>query len=142
MQKISEIMTRNVQVVRPDDSLQRAAQCMKDLDVGAVPVCDGRRLLGMITDRDITVRATALGLSPVTTTVTEVMSKDLCWCTEDESATEVLDGMGEHQIRRLPVVNAQKELVGIVSLGDLATRQPTPVNQALRDISMPAREAH
>ena len=142
MQKISEIMTRNVQVVRPDDSLQRAAQCMKDLDVGAVPVCDGRRLLGMITDRDITVRATALGLSPVTTTVTEVMSKDLCWCTEDESATEVLDGMGEHQIRRLPVVNARKELVGIVSLGDLATRQPTPVNQALRDISMPAREAH
>ena len=139
MPKISEIMTRNVQVVRPDDSLQRAAQCMKDLDVGAVPVCDGRRLLGMITDRDITVRASALGLSPSTTKVTDVMSKDLCWCTEDESATEVLDGMGEHQIRRLPVVNAQKELVGIVSLGDLATRQHTPVQQALREISTPAR---
>jgi CBS domain-containing protein len=139
MQKIAEIMTRNVQVVRPDDSLQRAAQCMKDLDVGAVPVCDGRRLLGMLTDRDITVRASALGLSPGTTKVTEVMSTDVWWCTEDESATEVLDGMGEHQIRRLPVVNAQKELVGIVSLGDLATRQHTPVHQALREISTPAR---
>jgi len=139
MTKIADIMTRDVQVVRPDDSVQRAAQCMKDLDVGAVPVCDGRKLLGMITDRDITVRASAAGLSPTDTHVLDVMTKDLRWCTEDESATEVLDGMGEHQIRRLPVVNAQKELVGIVSLGDLATRQRTPVGEALRNISAPAR---
>jgi CBS domain-containing protein len=141
MTKIADIMTRDVQVVRPDDTVQRAAQCMKDLDVGAVPVCDGRKLLGMITDRDITVRASAAGLSPAHTRVLDVMTKDLRWCREDESATEVLDGMGEHQIRRLPVVNAQKELVGIVSLGDLATRQRTPVGETLRDISTPARVA-
>ncbi len=138
MQKISAIMTRNVQVVQPRDSVQRAAQCMKELDVGALPVCDGRMLVGMITDRDITVRVSARGLSPATTAVQDVMSKEPWWCTEDESATEVLDGMAEHQIRRLPVVNARKELVGIVSLGDLATRQHTPVEQALRDISTPA----
>jgi CBS domain-containing protein len=141
MQKISAIMTRHVQVVRPTDTLQQAARWMKELDVGAMPVCDGRRLLGMITDRDITVRASALGLSPATTPVSEVMSTELCWCTEDESATDVIDGMGEHQIRRLPVIDAQKHLVGIVSLGDLATRQPTPVDRALRDISAPLHAA-
>ena len=140
MQKISAIMTRSVQVVQPQDTVQRAAQCMKELDIGAIPVCDGRTLVGMITDRDITVRVSARGLSPATTAVSDVMSKELLWCTEDESATEVLDGMGEHQIRRLPVVNAYKELVGIVSLADLATRQHTPVEQALRDISTPAHE--
>lgn len=139
MARISEIMTRDVVVVRPDDSIEQAAQCMKDLDIGSVPVCDGRKLLGMVTDRDITTRAVAAGVPTATTHVVSVMSKDLRWCTEDEEAADVLDGMGEHQIRRLPVINEQRELVGIVSLGDLATRQGTPVNETLRDISRPAQ---
>lgn len=137
MTKISDIMTRNVQVVRPQDSLQQAAQFMKDCDIGSMPVCDGRKLLGMITDRDITVRAIAAGLSPKDTCVSDVMSHDLQWCSEDESADEVLRNMGEAQVRRIPVVNAKKELVGIVALGDLAVRDEEGAGEALREISEP-----
>jgi CBS domain-containing protein len=139
MTTIAEIMTRDVQVIRPEDSVQHAAQCMKDLDIGAVPVCDGRKLLGMITDRDITVRASAAGLAPDRVTVREVMTSDLHWCTEEQSTAEVLEHMGAHHIRRLPVINAQKELIGIVSLGDLAIRQEAPVDAALRGVSTPGR---
>lgn len=138
MTMISEIMTRDVQVVRPDDSVQQAAQCMKDLDIGALPVCDGRKLLGMITDRDIAIRASAAGMVPSATRVSTIMSRDLRWCTEDQSTREVLEGMGDNQVRRLPVINALKELVGIVSLGDLAIRQSEHVDEALRQVSMPA----
>ena len=138
MTKISDIMTRDVQVVRPDDSVQRAAQCMKDLDVGAVPVCDGRKLLGMITDRDITVRATAAGMEPTQHCVKEVMTEQTRWCTEDQSTEEVMKQMGDVQIRRLPVLNAQREIVGIVSLGDLATRQSKHTDEVLRDVSWPS----
>lgn len=137
MTQVSEIMTRDVRVASPQDSVQQAAQCMKDLDVGSLPVCDGRKLLGMITDRDITIRASAAGLSPTATRVSEVMSPELLWCSEDASAEEVLRNMGDTQVRRLPVLNADKELVGIVSLGDLAMNANAPAAQALRDISSP-----
>jgi CBS domain-containing protein len=111
---------------------------MDELNVGALPVCEGKQLLGMITDRDITVRATAAGLSPDETCVSEVMTEQPRWCTEEQSTDEVMRQMGDVQIRRLPVLNAANELVGIVSLGDLATRQAGHVDSALRDISWPS----
>lgn len=138
MARISEVMTRGVQVVRPDETLQRAAQLMDELNVGALPVCEGQELVGMITDRDITVRATAAGLQPADHCVSEVMTDQARWCTEDQSTEEAMKQMGDVQIRRLPVLDAQKRVVGIVSLGDLATRQGEHTDELLRDVSWPS----
>ena len=138
MTRISDVMTRGVEVIAPDASLQRAAQVMDELNVGALPVCAGGELLGMITDRDITVRATALGMEPTQHSVKEVMTEQTRWCTEDQSAEEVMKQMGDGQIRRLPVLNAEREIVGIVSLGDLATRQGRHTDEVLRDVSWPS----
>jgi CBS domain-containing protein len=99
MKAISEVMTRDVTVIAPGDDLQRAAQLMRDLDVGALPVCDGKRLQGMITDRDITIRAVAEGLVPSAVRVSDVMSKEVAWCFEDQTVGEVLQHMGDQQIR-------------------------------------------
>ena len=117
MQKISDFMTRNVQVVRPDESLQRAAQVMDELNVGALPVCDADGLVGMITDRDITIRATAAGL-PADTRVAEVMTDDplAVGITEDLETCMAL--MRRHGFRHLPVCH-DGHLVGIVSLRDI-----------------------
>jgi len=138
MPKISEVMTRGVEVIRPAETLQRAAQRMDELNVGALPVCDGELLVGMITDRDITVRATAAGLDPNETPVSEVMTEQTRWCTEEQSIDEVMRQMSDVQIRRLPVLNGARELVGIVSLGDLAVRQSGHIDGALREISSPS----
>jgi CBS domain-containing protein len=139
MQAISEVMTREVTVVPPDADLQRVAQMMRDLNVGALPVCDGKRLMGMITDRDITIRAVAEGIPPSSARVADVMSKDISWCFDDQTVGEVLQQMGDQQIRRLPVVSRHNmELTGVVSLGDLATRQDGPTDSTLEDISRPA----
>jgi CBS domain-containing protein len=138
MALISEVMTRGVEVIRPDESLQRAAQLMDELNVGALPVCEGKELVGMITDRDITVRATAAGMEPGTHCVSEVMTEQTRWCTEDQSTEDVMKQMGDVQIRRLPVLNAQREIVGIVSLGDLATRTSRHTDEVLRDVSWPS----
>jgi CBS domain-containing protein len=137
MQKISDFMTRNVQVVRPEESLQRAAQVMDELNVGSLPVCDKSGLVGMITDRDITVRATTAGLSG-DTQVCDVMTDHARWCTGEQSVQEAMQQMAEVQIRRLPVVDAERQVVGIVSLGDLATRHQGHVAAALRRISDPS----
>jgi CBS domain-containing protein len=138
MPKISEVMTRGVEVIRPAETLQRAAQRMDELNVGALPVCDGESLVGMITDRDITVRATAAGLDPNETPVSDVMTEQTRWCTEEQSIDEVMRQMSDVQIRRLPVLNRAHELVGIVSLGDLAVRQSGHIDGALREISSPS----
>lgn len=138
MANVAEIMTTDVQVIGPQETLQLAAQLMDQLDVGSLPVCDGRRLLGMVTDRDITVRGTAAGLAPDEACVSDVMSTGTEWCTEDQDTEEVLRQMGYAQVRRLPVINVDRELVGIVSIGDLAVRQPGPVDQAVREISEPS----
>jgi CBS domain-containing protein len=135
---VSEIMTTDVQMIGPQETLQHAAQLMDQLDVGALPVCDGLRLLGMVTDRDITVRGTAAGLAPAEALVCDVMTGGTEWCTEDQDTEEVMRVMGEAQVRRLPVINAEREVVGIVSLGDLATRQPGHVDRAVREISTPS----
>ncbi len=137
MQKISDFMTRNVQVVRPDESLRHAAQVMDELNVGSLPVCDRSGLVGMITDRDITVRATAAGLSG-DTQVSDVMSDHARWCTGEQTVQEAMQQMADVQIRRLPVVDADNQVVGIVSLGDLATRHQGHVAAALRRISDPS----
>jgi CBS domain-containing protein len=137
MRKISEVMTTNVQVVRPDETVRNAAKMMADMDVGAIPVCDGRRLQGMVTDRDITIRATAEGRGG-DTPVREVMTTDVVWCTDEDDTQDVLDRMADEQIRRIPVVDQDRNLVGIVALGDLAIEDEQNVDEALRDISMPA----
>jgi CBS domain-containing protein len=110
---------------------------MAEQNVGALPVCDGSRLQGMITDRDIAVRAVANGRD-ADTRVREVMSEDVIWCSEDDDTQDVLGRMGDRQIRRIPVVDANRNLVGIVSLGDLAIEDVENVDEALRNISMPA----
>jgi CBS domain-containing protein len=138
MPRVSEVMTRGVEVIQPDDTLQRAAQMMDDLNVGALPVCDGDELVGMITDRDITVRAVSDGMDPIESRVSEVMTAQAYSCTEEQTTDEVMTQMGDLQVRRLPVVNGDGDIVGIVSLGDLATRQPGHIDNALREISTPS----
>jgi CBS domain-containing protein len=120
--QLKEVMTRGVDVVPPEALLQEAAQKMKQLEVGPLPVCDGERLVGLLTDRDITVRAVAEGCDPTTTKVRDVMTPEVLYCFEDQEVQEAAKLMEERQIRRLPILNRNKWLVGIVSLGDLAVR--------------------
>lgn len=138
MTTVSEIMTTDVQLVGPETTLQHAAQLMDQLNVGSLPVCAGTRLLGMVTDRDITVRGTAAGLEPAKACVSDVMSEGVYWCTEDQDTEEVMRTMGLEQVRRLPVINVDRKLVGIVSIGDIATKAPGPVDEAVREISTPS----
>ena len=136
MKKVTDVMTSDVKVVRPDESVQKAAAIMSEQDVGALPVCDGTRLKGMITDRDIAVRAVASGRG-VDTLVQEVMTEEIIWCSEDDDLQDLLKRMGNDQIRRVPVLDASRNLVGIVALGDLAIERDPGVDDALREISMP-----
>lgn len=138
MQTIQDIMTRDVQTISPQDTVQRAAQLMDELNVGAIPVLDGDQLVGMITDRDITVRSVAVGQNPTSTQVADVMSTDVRTCTADQSVEEVLDTMGDVQIRRIPVLDDQSKVIGIVSLGDVATRHAADVDLTLDEISTPS----
>ncbi|MBD8532571.1 MULTISPECIES: CBS domain-containing protein [unclassified Massilia] len=138
MQTIQDIMTRDVQTISPQDTVQRAAQLMDELNVGAIPVLDGDQLVGMITDRDITVRSVAVGQNPTSTQVADVMSTDVRTCTADQSVDDVLDTMGDVQIRRIPVLDAQSKVIGIVSLGDVATRHAADVDLTLDEISTPS----
>jgi CBS domain-containing protein len=133
-------MTPRVEVVRPHATLEDAARKMKSLDIGSLPVCDGERLVGMLTDRDITTRATAEGYAPGRTQVHEVMTEDVKWCYDDEDTGVAAEIMAKAQIRRLPVIDRNKRLVGIVSLGDLATGALTQDDaaDALEEISEPA----
>jgi CBS domain-containing protein len=137
MTRIGDIMTRGVELIQRDDTLQHAAQRMRALDVGALPVADGKALVGMVTDRDIAVRGVAAGMIPQESLVSDVMTEQVRWCSEDETVEQVLAQMGDEQVRRLPVLNAAREVVGIVALGDLATRQPADTEEALREISSP-----
>jgi len=134
---VNEIMSTDVRVIAPDATLRCAAQMMQELDVGALPVCQDNRLLGMVTDRDIIVRGVAAGLPPETARVAEVMTEDLQFCTEDQDTEEVMHTMGRAQVYRLPVINMKKELVGIVTIGDLATRQVGPIGETVRQITEP-----
>jgi len=116
-----------------------AAQAMQELDVGVIPVCDGDRLVGIVTDRDIVVRCVAQGRQVDNTRLNDVMSSGTCWCFEDQPVDEAMVQMGEAQIRRLPVVDRNRHLVGIVSLGDVAVKADADrAGEALESISEPA----
>jgi CBS domain-containing protein len=139
--RVKEVMTQGVECVRPNDSLAAVAQKMKDLDVGALPVCgDDDRLKGMITDRDVTVRATAGCCDPGGTCVKDVMTPHIIYAFDDQDVTEAARLMKENQVRRLPVLNRDKRLVGIVSLGDLAVKTGDEglSGEALEQVSEPA----
>ncbi len=133
--RIGEIMTLDPQTVRPGDTLQSAAQQMDDLNVGVLPVCEGDRLIGVLTDRDIVVRSTSAGQDPRTATVADAMTTDARTVTEDHSVLDAIHIMEEHQLRRVPVVNEAGTLVGIVSLGDLAAAGTPEAGDALEAIS-------
>jgi CBS domain-containing protein len=135
--RVSEAMTREVRIADPSQTIRDAAKIMKDIDAGAVPVGENDRLVGMITDRDIAIRAVALGKGP-DTPVREVMSQDVKYCFDDEDMDHVAQNMGEIQVRRLPVVNRDKRLVGIVSLADVALAEGRkPAGEAVVGVSRP-----
>ena len=139
MQTIRDIMTPDVRSIAPQETVQRAAQLMDELNVGAIPVLDGEQLVGMITDRDITMRSTAAGQAPDQAKVGDVMSTDVRTCTPNQTVDEVLDEMGDVQIRRLPVVDIESHVViGIVSLGDMAAKHSAGIDHTLEEISTPA----
>ena len=137
--RVSDIMTRGVTVARPNETIQSVAQTMASEDVGALPVCDGTRLQGMVTDRDITIRAVANGRD-FNTSIAEVMSPDIEFCFEDDDLEDVADKMADKQIRRIPVVDQDRNLVGIVALADLArTKKDKLTGDTVEDISQPSR---
>ena len=141
--KLSEVMTRDVQIANPDDTLAEAALRMTDHEVGALPVCNGRKVLGMITDRDLVVRGIARHLDPETTQVQRCMSEGVLWCYEDEDISEAARKMAEQQVRRLIVVDRDKNLVGMVALADVARSADEQVSgSVLEDISAPSLSAH
>ena len=138
--KVSDCMTRDVQMTSPEETLRDAAQAMVRLDAGVLPVSEGDRLVGMITDRDIAVRGVAEGRGP-DTKVAEVMSREVMYCFEDEDSAAVLRYMGDIQVRRLPVLNRDKRLIGIVSLADLvASGHTAKAGEALGGIVRPGGE--
>ena len=129
--QVNELMTRDAECIRPDATLQQAAKRMKTLNVGSMPVCDNDRLVGVLTDRDIVIRSVSEGHDPRTDCVRDTMTPEIVYCFEDNDVKEAADLMRQKQIRRLPVLNRQKRLVGIVSLGDLAVE--TGVEQLAGD---------
>ena len=141
--QVSDVMTRDIETIPPDASLQQAAEAMEAMGVGSLPVCSGRRLVGTLTDRDIVVRGVATGRSPIEMLVRECMTEDISYAFEDEDSEQVLARMQALQARRLAVLDKQKNLVGIVALGDIAT-EPRAANlrevgEAIAEISEPSR---
>ena len=139
MQKIKELMSTDVQVIGPDETIENAAQKMQNGDFGMLPVKENDRMIGSISDRDIAIRAVAAGKAS-STKVREVMTEGIICAFEDDSVAESAKLMSEHQIRRLPIVNADKRLVGIVALGDFAVENADVkvAGEALAEISQPA----
>ena len=120
--QLNRIMTVYVEAIAPKRSIQEAAEQMRSLDVGVLPVCDGDRLVGILTDRDLAVRAVADGRDPKSTPIEEIMTRQVVYCFEDQDIEEAERVMEKNQIRRLPVLHRDKRIVGIVSLGDLAVK--------------------
>jgi CBS domain-containing protein len=140
-QFLREVMTTNVTTLLPSATVQDAAHQMKALNVGSIPICEGHQLLGMLTDRDIVVRVIAERHNPETQQVQDVMTPQVDYCYEDQDVEEAAQVMQDRQVRRLPIINRDNQLVGIVSLGDLAVKaneEKTMAQQALEQISLPA----
>ena len=138
--RVSEVMTRGVECIGAGATLQEAAAKMKSLDIGPLPVCENDRLVGMVTDRDITVRATAEGEDPAVIRVRDIMTPEVLYCFEDDLVGDAARLMEDRQVRRLVVVNHDKRLVGIVSLGDLAveTGDEQLAGNTLESVSAPS----
>lgn len=137
--EIREIMTKDVDLASPETTIRDAAVRMRDDNVGALPVGENDRLVGMVTDRDIAVRGVAADRVPADCTVREVMSEDIYYCFEDDDAEQAAHTMAEHKVRRLPILNRDKRLVGIVAVADLA--RAGVAKEAIRGISEPTAEA-
>ena len=138
--KVCDCMSRDVQVASPKQSIRDAAKIMAKIDAGVLPVGENDRLVGVITDRDIAIRAVAAGKAP-TTKVGDVMSHEVLYCFEDEDLEDIAQNMAEMKVRRLPVVNREKRLVGIISLGDLArTEDLRTTGHTISEISEPGGE--
>ena len=135
--RVSEAMTRTVCMASPDQTVEEIARLMCDADIGCMPVRDDDRLVGMVTDRDIAVRAIGCGKGPATK-VREVMSAEVKYCFDDEDLDDVAQNMGEQQVRRLPVLDRSKRLVGVLALGDMALVDANgSAGEALSQISRP-----
>lgn len=138
--KIRDVMTRDVEVARPSDTIQQVARRMSELDTGFMPICDGRRVQGVITDRDIVIRVVAENGDP-SAPVSEYMTQQVEYAQETDALDKVTERMGDDQIRRMIVVDENKDLVGVVSLGDLAREgKSKTVGRALGEISEPGDE--
>jgi CBS domain-containing protein len=134
-ERVADVMVREVKLVSPDDNVRHVAQMMREADTGLLPVAEDDRLIGMLTDRDVAVRLVAEGRDPAQTKVRDVMTTDVRYVFDDEGLEHVADNMAEQQVRRLPVMNRQKRLVGVVSLGDIARRRAHLAGKALSGIS-------
>ena len=138
--KVKELMTKEVEIVHPDESLMEAARKMRVRDIGFLPVCDGDRLVGTVTDRDLVLRCIADGINPNTSLGRDLITSPVIYCFDDDSVDEVAKLMEEHQIRRIVVVSRKdKRLVGVVSLGDIATNGTEKTSaEVLQSVSEPA----
>ncbi|MDD4939238.1 MAG: CBS domain-containing protein [Candidatus Omnitrophica bacterium] len=138
---VKDIMTKDVGGIVPETTLKEAAHKMESLGVGFLPVCDGERLTGVITDRDIVVRAVAEGKDPSKETVKNYMSPEIVWCFEDQKITEAARMMEKKKVRRILVMNHQKLLAGVVSLGDIAVyaEEPDTTSELVTEVSRPAQ---
>ena len=131
--QIKDVMTQCPETIDANAAVMEAAAKMRELDVGSLPVCDGERLLGLLTDRDIAIRLVAAGLDASLTTVSEIMTPDASYCFDDQTLDEAAVLMEAHQVRRLPILNRDKKLIGILSLGDLAIRTSGTEDRELAD---------
>ncbi|MBC7906687.1 MAG: CBS domain-containing protein [Rhodospirillaceae bacterium] len=140
--QVQQCMTKDVKLINPDMTLREAAGVMREQDTGFLPVGDNDRLVGTLTDRDIAIRAVCEGKDPNTATVREAMSEHIVYCFDDQDTAEAADIMAQKQIRRLAVLNHDKRLVGIVSLGDLAekSQDEQAAERALEGVSKPTRQ--
>jgi CBS domain-containing protein len=136
---VKDAMSRDVKTASPETTIKEAARLMVEADVGALPVAAGDRLAGMVTDRDIVTRAVAIGKGP-DATVAEVMTHDVLYCHEDEDIGHIATNLAENQVRRLPVVDVNKRLVGIISLADIADARSDEAGEALEGITRPGGE--
>jgi len=136
--QVYEIMTPTVRIADPNMTIRDAARCMRADNLGALPVGENDRLIGMVTDRDIVVRAVAEARSAGNTTVRQVMSQGICYCFENDDAEGAAQVMAKHQVRRLPVLNRDKRLVGVIALADLGRSEDEAAQGALKDISQPS----
>ena len=139
---VSEIMTRDVQILQPDDTLQMAAQRMRDHDIGFLPVCDGTVLMGVLSDRDIVTRAFADGMDINVMLGRDLMTTPALYCFDDQDVTEAAKVMADHQVRRLVILGRDSQrVVGVISLGDLARKGITDISgQVLQKVSEPVHE--